>query len=70
MKIRVDIFKTSGKWYTDEFIEILDGTLGFMIPDEVAKNRRIKEMITVSMRCKENEDLELVPFLIPADEVK
>ena len=65
MKIPVNIFRKTGKWYTEETIEVPDDTETYLIRDAVKENRRIKDMITVATECNDRNDF--VPFLVPAD---
>lgn len=43
-KLRVNIFKPSGKWYTDEDIEIPDDIKDYDIPEYIKNNARIRNM--------------------------
>ncbi|MCK4527993.1 hypothetical protein KAW18_11545 [candidate division WOR-3 bacterium] len=57
--IKCTVFKPSGKYYTDERVLISIDINDFDIPDEVRKNRDLKDMIYVG-KTIEHE----VPFLI------
>ena len=66
MRVLVEIFRKTGKWYTDDIIEVPEETPTYLIRDAVRENRRIKDMITVATECSERDDFYM--FLIPADE--
>lgn len=45
MELKVDIFKSSGKWYTSEYINIPDDIQDFDIPEYIINHgARIKNM--------------------------
>lgn len=43
-KINVTIFKPSGKWYTDEDMEVPNDIVDYNMPEFVEKNARIRNM--------------------------
>ena len=58
MIIECTIYKPSGKWYTDEPIEIPDDTPDFNMPSVIQKYARLRNMI---YHCYQNNG---VPMLV------
>ena len=61
MKIKCDVFKKSGKYYTEEEVFVKDGTQDFDIPQQIGQNRNIEDMIYVGKTIQFE-----VPFLVNA----
>jgi len=59
--INCQIFKKTGKYYTDESVYIREGTKDYDIPQQVYQNRNIEDMIYVG-KTLEYE----IPFLVQA----
>jgi len=61
-EVRVTYFKASGKYYTDEVIEIKSDISGYhALAHELPKHHRIKDMF---MLVQNNED-ENEPYIVP-----
>lgn len=60
--VNVRYFKTSGKYYTDETIEISESLNGYeALFEEIPKHHRIKEMIMVVSDSGDGKE----PFIVP-----
>ncbi|MED0863778.1 hypothetical protein [Bacillus safensis] len=60
--VNVRYFKTSGKYYTDETIEISDSLNGYeALFEEIPKHHRIKEMIMSVTDSGDGKE----PFIVP-----
>lgn len=58
-KLKVYIFRPSGKWYTNEDIEIPDNIQDYMIPEYIENIARIR-----NMTCLFNGPKHDVPYLV------
>lgn len=60
--VNVRYFKTSGKYYTDETIEISETLNGYeALFEEIPKHHRIKEMIMAVSDSGDGKE----PFIVP-----
>lgn len=65
-KVKVTYFKTSGKYYTDEEIEISEELNGYeALFEEIPKHHRIKEMFMHVENVDEDQEPYIVPHLFP-----
>ncbi|MGY8620274.1 hypothetical protein ACN6A9_01665 [Bacillus safensis] len=62
--VNVRYFKTSGKYYTDETIEISETLNGYeALFEEIPKHHRIKEMIMSVTDSDDGKEPYIVPHL-------
>lgn len=60
--IKCIVFKSSGKYYTDEAVIIPDGIQDWDIPDRIREGRMIPDMYYMGYTMKHE-----VPFLVKPD---
>lgn len=72
-KVKLTYFKDSGKYYTDEVIEISSHIGGWeALKEEIPKHHRIKTMHMLAQNADEDDNVKpyIVPHLYPPVKVK
>lgn len=63
-KVNVNYFKPSGKWYTEETIDISEELDGYdALFHEIPKHHRIKGMFMLVQDSNDNKEPYIVPHL-------